>query len=153
MADFNTDYNKAQIFEKAFKDYLQTEYKCICENAPNKYFPDWDVSCTGKSWIQQFEVKWNDKYFDKDFTGGTACVETAKIVDTIKIASGLSLTTAHYYVFVFANEDVFYAIETQKLKALCDDESLTYKKIIVTKGDFIIQVFDKAYLLKHCIII
>lgn len=158
---FNSDLKKSQEVERQFEEYIQSKYGSITENSQNKgNFNDWDVrstatSITNSGKVATFEVKWNDDYSNhhaNKFKSGSFVCETGKIIDEVVHPSGLSLTNSDYYTIKFENDSNFYLIPTKKLKELTQSPK-GQKYSVITKTNYIIQVMDKNWFIKHCQIV
>jgi hypothetical protein len=148
MSQFKTDLEISQIKELEFEQYIKTKYQVLTENSQDKgWFPDWDIRITAQTknnLISTFEVKYN-----KAYEQNTIVVEECKIVNEEKIPSGISLSTADYYVFTIENDNNWYIIKKEKLFSLIRMKT-TKRYIIVDKNGFMIQVFDKPWFLTQC---
>lgn len=158
---FNADLKKSQQVERDFEQYIQSKYSSLTENSQNKgNFTDWDVrstatSITNSGKVATYEVKWNDDYTThpaNKFKSGSFVVETAKIIDEVVHPAGISATNSDYYVIKFQNDDNFYIIPTKKLQQLTQSFK-GQKYSVITKTNYIIQVMDKNWFIKHCQIV
>ena len=92
---------------------LFTGYDAII-NAPAGKFSQWDFAVKWNNLTIYFEVK-RDKYTMKT---GNFCIE----FESNDIPSGISITTADYYIYIVEGEEAIYCIPTSVIKQMIDDK-------------------------------
>jgi len=74
-------------------------------------FSQYDLTVTKKDITYTVEYK----HDIKSATTGNACVELSKTINGVKKPSGLSATSAQYYVYKFGIDDTYYGISVRSL--------------------------------------
>jgi hypothetical protein len=119
--------------EEIAKKYFSNYDEVI--DAPNKKFSEWDFGVRWSQLTKYFEVK-RDTYTTKT---GNMCIE----FESNNIPSGISLTTAEYYIYLVEGEDSVYVIPTNVIKKMIDDKK--YHR--VQKGGY--KFLSHFYLFKR----
>ncbi len=119
-------FTKCLAFGKEGEEYAKkifTDYDEIVD-APAKKFSEWDFYVRYGDKKIYYEVK-RDTYTSKT---GNICIE----FESNGKASGISLTTADYYIYIVDGEDTMYVIPVEDIKLLISKEKYHKKQ----KGGF-----------------
>lgn len=109
---FTSDLSFGRQAETTFANYFDNT-PWTATLAPNKKFPDWDVSITSGSSNITFEIK-HDRWTPKT---GNVAIEIARDDQP----TGLYTTKADY--FVIRVDDLYYGIKTEILKQYIEDNA------------------------------
>jgi len=117
MADgntFKTDLERSQTIERRLCDIItQTGYKAETTQDKGNY-SGYDIIINNRKTIE-LKVDYESK------RTGNIAVEVSKVINDEEQKSGLSITTADYYVYHLPDEpNNFYFILTKNLKAIKD---------------------------------
>lgn len=108
--------------EKQVVNHLITKGWTILEISEGN-FKEWDIKASIKGKIKTFEVKAN--YFEiKNYRHNMIVIET----ESNGLLSGLSVTSADYYILYYPFEDLFYVERTEDIKAMI--ASGVYNKLV-----------------------
>ena len=151
---YKKDYEISRQVEIEFEQFIKEKYNLTTENSQEKgEFADWDISTTASTKnnnrVTTFEVKYN-----RNYTTGNAIIELHKGIVangciSHTLPSGLSSTKADYYIFKFQNEEKYYLIQTEKLRALLtpNNPEITF---IYDSNNYYIAIISKNILQENC---
>jgi len=110
---FVADLNLSQQGENDLANRFMANGWTVTTTQDKDFFSQYDLTVSRRGLEVNVEFK-HDVLSDAT---GNACVEVSKTVNGIKKKSGLSATTAMFYVFKFGvKDDNYYAINTSALR-------------------------------------
>lgn len=149
MSTYQIDVTQSRNKENEFANILTSKGWVTTTTQASEYFPAYDLAASSGTTTNYYEVK----YDRKSTTTGNVAVELYKVINDVKMCSGLTATKSTYYIFCFTDDSNFYQIKTHELFQLIKMMKYKFNCSGGDNNSSQLAIFDKEFLLSHCEII